>query len=168
MVFMPNDDQLEAQCKQILEAVCAKEGVKVLGWRKVPVDHDVVGRFAKVTEPRIWQVMIEGKQGQTGDELERELFLVRKLVEKAKNAQLPADVASDFYICTLSSRTIVYKGMLRSAVVGSFFKDLVNPDYESSFAIYHRRFSTNTTPKWPLAQPMRVLGHNGEQRSRTV
>ncbi|GLC45038.1 Ferredoxin-dependent glutamate synthase 1, chloroplastic/mitochondrial [Pleodorina starrii] len=162
MVFMPNNDELEAQCKQILESVCAKEGVKVLGWRKVPVDHDVVGRFARVTEPRIWQVLIEGKPGQVGDELERELFVVRKLVEKAKNAQLPVEFAPDFYLCTLSSRTIVYKGMLRSAVVGSFYRDLENPDFESAFAIYHRRFSTNTTPKWPLAQPMRVLGHNGE------
>ncbi|KAG2445645.1 hypothetical protein HXX76_000255 [Chlamydomonas incerta] len=162
MVFMPNNDALEAQCKQILEQVCAKEGVKVVGWRKVPVNHDIVGRFAKVTEPRIWQVVIEGKPGQVGDELERELFLVRKLVEKAKNAALPAEFAPDFYICTLSSRTIVYKGMLRSAVVGTFFRDLENPDFESAFAIYHRRFSTNTTPKWPLAQPMRVLGHNGE------
>ncbi|GIL70387.1 hypothetical protein Vretimale_3573 [Volvox reticuliferus] len=162
MVFMPNDDQLEAQCKQILESVCTKEGVKVVGWRKVPVDHEVVGRFAKVTEPRIWQVLIEGKAGQVGDELERELFVVRKLVENAKNAMLPADVGSDFYLCSLSSRTIVYKGMLRSAVVGTFYRDLENTDFESSFAIYHRRFSTNTTPKWPLAQPMRVLGHNGE------
>ncbi|KAG2493454.1 hypothetical protein HYH03_008271 [Edaphochlamys debaryana] len=162
MVFMPNNDALEAQCKQILESVCAKEGVKVVGWRKVPVDHNIVGRFAKVTEPRIWQVLIEGKQGQVGDDLERELFLVRKLVEKAKNAELPAEFAPDFYLCSLSSRTIVYKGMLRSAVVGTFYRDLENVDYESAFAIYHRRFSTNTTPKWPLAQPMRVLGHNGE------
>ncbi len=68
----------------------------------------------------------------------------------------------DFYFCTLSNRTIVYKGMLRSAVVGAFFKDLQNGAYETAFAIYHRRFSTNTTPKWPLAQPMRFLGHNGE------
>lgn len=107
------------------------------------------------------QVFIEGKPGQTGDDLERELFIVRKLVEKAKAAQM-GDAASDFYLCTLSNRTIVYKGMLRSVVVGQFYKDLVNPDYETAFAIYHRRFSTNTTPKWPLAQPMRFLGHNGE------
>ncbi len=86
----------------------------------------------------------------------------RKLVERAKTASLPADVAPDFYVCSLSTRTIVYKGMLRSVVVGQFYEDLVNPDYETAFAIYHRRFSTNTTPKWPLAQPMRLLGHNGE------
>lgn len=106
---MPNDDKLEAQCKQIVEDVAAKEGVKVIGWRKVPVDHEVVGRFAKVTEPRTWQVMIEGKPGQLGDELERELYLLRKLVEKEKNAKLPAAQAFDFYMCTLSNRTIVYK-----------------------------------------------------------
>ena len=133
-----------------------------MGWRNVPVAHEVVGRFAKVTQPRIFQVVVEGKPGQTGVELERELFILRKLVERAKAAQLPPDVSSDFYICSLSNKTIVYKGMLRSVVVGSFFLDLQNPNFETSFAIYHRRFSTNTTPKWPLAQPMRVLGHNGE------
>lgn len=109
MIFMPNDDALEKQCKQIVEDVAAKEGVKVIGWRKVPVDHNVVGRFAKATEPRIWQVMIEGKAGQLGDELERELYVVRKLIEKEKNAKLPAAQAFDFYICTLSNRTMTYK-----------------------------------------------------------
>jgi len=141
--------------------VAAKEGVKVVGWRAVPVRNEVVGRFAKATQPRIAQVIIQGKPGQTGDALEKELYLVRKLVEGAKGGRLGA-AAPDFYLCSLSGRTIVYKGMLRSAVVGQFFKDLANPDFESSFAIYHRRFSTNTTPKWPLAQPMRLLGHNGE------
>ena len=134
----------------------------MVGWRNVPVDHAVVGRFAKVTQPRIFQVVVEGKPGQTGVELERELFILRKLVERAKASKLPSDVASDFYICSLSNKTMVYKGMLRSVVVGAFFLDLQNPNFETSFAIYHRRFSTNTTPKWPLAQPMRVLGHNGE------
>lgn len=124
--------------------------------------HEVVGRFAKVTQPRIFQVVVEGKPGQTGADLERELFILRKLVERAKASKMAAEVAPDFYICSLSNKTMVYKGMLRSVVVGAFFKDLQDPDFETSFAIYHRRFSTNTTPKWPLAQPMRVLGHNGE------
>ncbi|KAF8065477.1 hypothetical protein HT031_003078 [Scenedesmus sp. PABB004] len=158
MLFLPNDDGLEAQAKAILEEVVAAEGLSLLGYRAVPVDKAVVGRFAKATQPRIWQVLIQGKPGQTGDELERQLFIVRKLVERAKTAAMGA-AADDFYVCTLSNRTI---GMLRSVVVGQFYKDLVNPDYETAFAIYHRRFSTNTTPKWPLAQPMRVLGHNGE------
>lgn len=161
MCFLPNDDKLEAQSKAIFESVCKKEGVKVLGWRTVPVNKEVVGRFAKVTEPRILQVFVEGKEGQTGDELERELFVTRKIVENEKAAQMGKD-AMDFYVCSLSNKTIIYKGMLRSAVVGPFYKDLTNPDYETAFAIYHRRFSTNTTPKWPLAQPMRILGHNGE------
>lgn len=81
--------------------------------------------------------MIQGKPGQTGDDLERELFIVRKLIERQKTAAMGA-AAPDFYVCTLSNRTIVYKGMLRSVVVGQFFKDLVNPDYETAFAIYHR------------------------------
>lgn len=81
--------------------------------------------------------MIQGKPGQTGDDLERELFIVRKLIERQKTAAM-GDAAPDFYVCTLSNRTIVYKGMLRSVVVGQFFKDLVNPDFETAFAIYHR------------------------------
>ncbi len=89
--------------------VAAKEGIKVLGWRKVPVRNEVVGRFAKATQPRIWQVVVQGKPGQTGDELERELFILRKLVEKAKSAQLPAESAPDFYVCSLSNRTMIYK-----------------------------------------------------------
>lgn len=109
MIFMPNNDQLEAQCKEIVAEVCKKEGVTLVAWRKVPVDQTVVGRFAKVTEPRIWQLVVEGKQGQLGDELERELFVLRKLIEKEKNAKLPAEFAPDFYVCTLSNRTITYK-----------------------------------------------------------
>ncbi|KAF5828828.1 hypothetical protein DUNSADRAFT_16998 [Dunaliella salina] len=162
MIFMPNDDALEAQSKAIYEANIAKEGMQLLGWRQVPVKHEVVGRFAKATQPRVWQVMVGGKPGVVGDELERELFVLRKAVEAEKDAKLPADKASDFYTCSLSNRTIIYKGMLRSVVVGQFYQDLKNPAFETSFAIYHRRFSTNTTPKWPLAQPMRILGHNGE------
>ena len=81
----------------------------MLGWRKVPVDTKVVGRFAKATQPRIWQVAVEGKAGQVGAELEREMFILRKLVESKKKEVLPADVQADFYVCTLSNRTMVYK-----------------------------------------------------------
>eukprot|EP01025_Chloroclados_australasicus_P037806 TRINITY_DN3866_c0_g1_i1.p1 TRINITY_DN3866_c0_g1~~TRINITY_DN3866_c0_g1_i1.p1 ORF type:complete len:1631 (-),score=271.67 TRINITY_DN3866_c0_g1_i1:306-5198(-) len=161
MFFLPNDDQAEAESIKITEEVCASEGMKVLGWRDVPVVHEVVGRLAKNTQPRFKQLFIECEEGFTGDELERKLYITRKLIEKKKVDRL-GDVAPDFYICSLSNKTIVYKGMLRSAVVGEFYEDLKNPEYITSFAIYHRRYSTNTTPKWPLAQPMRVLGHNGE------
>ncbi len=109
MIFMPNDDALEASSKKIFEEVAVKEGLKVLGWRKVPVKTEVVGRFAKATMPRIWQVAVEGKAGQVGAELEREMFILRKLVESKKKEVLPADVQSDFYVCTLSNRTMVYK-----------------------------------------------------------
>lgn len=116
---------------------------------------------AKATEPVIQQVLVNGAEG---DELERKLYLARKTAERAAaaaDAAMPG-IAENFYVCTLSSRTIVYKGMLRSVVVGQFYEDLKDEDFEAQFCIYHRRFSTNTVPKWPLAQPMRFLGHNGE------
>ena len=109
MVFMPNSEPAVAACKALVDGVLRKEGLKLLGWRKVPVHSSVVGRFAKVTEPSIWQLFVEGKAGQAGEELEREMFITRKLVEAAKVEQLAADVAPDFYFCTLSNQTIVYK-----------------------------------------------------------
>lgn len=165
MLFLPNDDAAEKEAKATFEGVVAAEGrCRVVGWREVPVDSSIVGRLARATEPRVRQVVLEpaaGADSLKGDELERELFVLRKLVEKAGKAKGGA-LAADFYICTLSCRTITYKGMLQSSALGPYFLDLQNPLFESKFAIYHRRFSTNTTPKWPLAQPMRVLGHNGE------
>lgn len=161
MVFLPNDDKAEAESIKIVEEVAKKEGLTVKAWRDVPVNHNVVGRFAKVTQPRIKQVFLESGSGLTGDSLERELYLARKGMENQADDRL-GDFASDLFFCSMSSRTIVYKGMLRSVVVGQFYKDLVNEDFTTCFAIYHRRFSTNTTPKWPLAQPFRIIGHNGE------
>lgn len=108
MLFMPNDDALEAQARSLLEESVSAEGLTLLGYRQVPVDHAVVGRFARDTQPRIAQVFVQGKPGQTGDELERQLFLVRKRLEQAKAAAM-GDAAQDFYVCTLSNRTIVYK-----------------------------------------------------------
>lgn len=161
MMFIPNSDAAEIQCKEIFEKVAAAENFKVVGWREVPVDVAAVGSIALKTMPRIRQVFIESSAGLTGDELERELFIVRKLMEKEKAIVMGED-HWDFYACSLSNRTIIYKGMLNSSAVGRFFKDLKDERYTTPFAIYHRRFSTNTVPKWPLAQPMRVLGHNGE------
>jgi len=119
----------------------------------------VVGHFAKITMPRIEQVFVKVAAEDAIDDIERELYISRKLIERAASTE---PWGEDFYFCSLSSRTIVYKGMLRSEVVGQFYDDLRNEDYTTQFAIYHRRYSTNTTPKWPLAQPMRFLGHNGE------
>lgn len=162
MIFFPDDDEIEAKAKGIYESVAKAEGFNVLGWRDVPIDDSVVGPVARRNMPRFRQLFIESKNGLTGDELERELFIIRKLVEKERNASFDAETAFDFFTCTLSNRTIVYKGMLNSSSVGLFFKDLQNPAFVSTFAIYHRRFSTNTNPRWPLAQPFRFLGHNGE------
>eukprot|EP00227_Mantoniella_beaufortii_P014044 CAMPEP_0197590982 /NCGR_PEP_ID=MMETSP1326-20131121/12420_1 /TAXON_ID=1155430 /ORGANISM="Genus nov. species nov., Strain RCC2288" /LENGTH=1645 /DNA_ID=CAMNT_0043156305 /DNA_START=169 /DNA_END=5106 /DNA_ORIENTATION=+ len=161
MVFLPQDPAQAAQSKEILEKSIAAEGLKVLGWRDVPVNKAVVGRMAAATEPTIVMVMVNGA---AGDELERKLYLARKTAEKAAaaaDAKAPG-ISENFYVASFSGRTIVYKGMLRSAVVGQFYLDLQNPEFEAQFCIYHRRFSTNTNPKWPLAQPMRFLGHNGE------
>lgn len=161
MVFLPQDKKQAAKGKELLEKSIVKEGLVVLGWRVVPVDKTVVGRMARDTEPVIEQVLVGGA---TGEELERKLYVARKTAEKAAaqlDAKMPG-IAENFYVCTMSGRTIVYKGMLRSAVVGAFYLDLQDTDFEAQFCIYHRRFSTNTVPKWPLAQPMRFLGHNGE------
>jgi len=161
MVFLPHKAGLEERCIQIAEEMFALENFEVLGWRDVPIDESVVGRIAKATQPFIKQVIVRSKDNLQGDALERELFIARKMIERQKDAELGED-ADDFYFCTLSCRVIVYKGMLHASALGPFYKDLTNPDYISSFAVYHRRFSTNTSPRWPLAQPMRFLGHNGE------
>ena len=158
MCMLPTDAAAAANAKKLLEESCVAEGLEVLGWRAVPVDSSVVGPLAKMTCPVHEQILVAGA-GVTGEELERKLFIARKTCEKKAAA---AGMEESFYICTMGSRTIVYKGMLRSAVLGKYYKDLEDPDYETQFSIYHRRFSTNTTPKWPLSQPMRFLGHNGE------
>jgi glutamate synthase (ferredoxin) len=168
MTFFPLHDGAIALARSVIEQVVAEAGLTFLGWRPVPVKPEVLGAQAFANRPQVEQFLVQSA-GEQGDELERQLYLVRKQIERAIAAlitpELDAAVAGalgEFYICSLSSRTIVYKGMVRSAVLGEFYLDLQDADYESAFAIYHRRFSTNTMPKWPLAHPMRLLGHNGE------
>ncbi|WP_414515069.1 glutamate synthase large subunit [Nostoc sp. PCC 9305] len=156
MIFLPQDQQAAQQARVTVEQVAAEEKLIVLGWRVVPVESDLLGVQARENQPQIEQVLLASVD-KSGDELERQLYITRRRISKAAT-----NISEEFYICSLSSRTIVYKGMVRSAVLGSFYKDLKNPAYKSAFAVYHRRFSTNTMPKWPLAQPMRLLGHNGE------
>ncbi|UZQ53588.1 glutamate synthase-related protein [Trichothermofontia sichuanensis B231] len=161
MVFLPVDVMAAATVRQLVKATADLEGLTVLGWREVPVNPAILGSQARSTQPQIEQVLIHAS-GYEGDALERELYLLRKRLVRAVGESLAAAQRENFYVCSLSHRTIVYKGMVRSAVLGDFYLDLQNPAYESVFAIYHRRFSTNTMPRWPLAQPMRLLGHNGE------
>ncbi|AKG23123.1 glutamate synthase-related protein [Calothrix sp. 336/3] len=156
MIFLPQDGALAAKVKTVFEKVAAEEKLSVLGWRVVPVKPEVLGVQARENQPQIEQVFLVS-ENYSGDELERQLYVARRRIVKAVD-----EISQDFYVCSLSNRTIVYKGMVRSAILGEFYLDLQNPIYQSNFAVYHRRFSTNTMPKWPLAQPMRLLGHNGE------
>ncbi|MCL6750317.1 glutamate synthase large subunit [Nostoc sp. CCCryo 231-06] len=156
MIFLPQDQEAAQKTRTTVEQVAAEEKLIVLGWRVVPVQSDLLGVQARENQPQIEQVLLASAD-KSGDELERQLYITRRRISK-----VATNISEEFYICSLSSRTIVYKGMVRSAVLGSFYDDLNNPAYKSAFAVYHRRFSTNTMPKWPLAQPMRLLGHNGE------
>jgi glutamate synthase (ferredoxin) len=160
MVFLPTESAAAAQVRQRVEQLLIEAGLTPLGWRVVPVQPSVLGTQARDNQPQIEQVLVSSPILR-GDELERCLYLARKRIETAV-ADSGLELSTEFYLCSLSQRTIVYKGMVRSRVLGEFYLDLQHPDYESAFAIYHRRFSTNTLPKWPLAQPMRLLGHNGE------
>ncbi len=160
MVFLPPDAEVATKVRQIIEKLLVEESLTVLGWRVVPVQPHILGEQARENQPQIEQVLV--RSHLRGEELERQLYVTRRRISKAFKNLSDRTELSDPYVCSFSNRTIVYKGMVRSAVLAEFYPDLKNPAYESAFAIYHRRFSTNTMPKWPLAQPMRLLGHNGE------
>ncbi|MBO0350598.1 glutamate synthase subunit alpha [Phormidium pseudopriestleyi FRX01] len=168
MVFFSMDPVLQLSARQIVEETIKTHDLQLLGWRKVPVRPEVLGVQARENQPHIEQVFVHSPD-KTGDELERLMYLTRRVIGSAlkvdaagPNHQNPIIWGQDFYICSFSNRTIVYKGMVRSAVLSDFYLDLLDESYTSAFAVYHRRFSTNTLPRWPLAQPMRLLGHNGE------
>ncbi|MDV2998845.1 MAG: Ferredoxin-dependent glutamate synthase 2 [Chroococcopsis gigantea SAG 12.99] len=154
MVFLPQDFDQRSERKVQVEQIVKDKNLKLLGWREVPVDADTLGVQARENQPHIEQVLVTSEEGLTGQELDRVLYVARSEIGKL--------LADDFYVCSFSCSTIVYKGMVRAEVLRQFYLDLQNPLYSSRFAVYHRRFSTNTMPKWPLAQPMRLLGHNGE------
>ncbi|XP_072996486.1 ferredoxin-dependent glutamate synthase, chloroplastic [Typha latifolia] len=158
MIFLPRDEKFMEDAKSVITKILSEEGLEVLGWRPVPVNTSVVGYYAKETMPNIQQVFVNILE-ENSDDIERELYICRKLIERAAKS---AEWKDELYFCSFSNQTIVYKGMLCSEVLGQFYLDLQNECYKSSFAIYHRRYSTNTSPRWPLAQPMRLLGHNGE------
>ena len=170
MVFLPQNQAAADIVRSHFEQVIKEAGLRLFGWRLVPVDPTVLGVQAKQNQPQIEQVVFQSSNAQ-GDELERHLYWLRRRVGKGLSALLktPTNLAveviaglQEYYVCSLSCRTIVYKGMVRSAILKAFYLDLQQPDYVSAFAVYHRRFSTNTLPKWHLAHPMRLIGHNGE------
>ena len=128
----------------VIVNIFRQEGLEVLGWRPVPVNASVVGPNAKETMPNIQQIFVKIIKEENVDDIERELYICRKLIEKAVSSE---SWGNDLYFCSLSNQTIVYKGMLRSEVLGLFYYDLQNDLYKSPFAIYHRRYSTNTSPR---------------------
>jgi glutamate synthase (NADPH) large chain len=161
MVFLPRTD-LAAQehCRTIVEAEIIDAGYTIYGWRQVPVDVSVIGDKAKSTRPEIEQIMIAGPMPdeQSVAEYEKELYLVRRRIEK----KIVAAQIRDFYICSLSGQSIVYKGLFLAESLSIFYPDLQDERFESRVAIFHQRYSTNTFPQWWLAQPFRALAHNGE------
>ncbi|BAC89449.1 glutamate synthase-related protein [Gloeobacter violaceus] len=162
MLFLPRDAQIQQRCRAIATERFADEGFRVVGWRPVPVRPDHLGLQAASTRPDILQVILESEHPCPPTERERKLYLARKAIRSSIDQGFAREVARDFHFASLSCRTIVYKGMVRSEVLGRFYEDLLDERFESTFVLYHRRFSTNTFPRWPLAQPLRLLGHNGE------
>ena len=159
MTFLPKADfqALEA-CRAIVETEILRMGHGIYGWRHVPVNASVLGERADATRPEIEQILIRDDQGRSEEEFERDLYLIRRRIEKeAAAAQI-----HDFYICSLSCRSVIYKGMMLAEQVAEFYPDLKRKDFVSAFAIFHQRYSTNTFPQWWLAQPFRTLAHNGE------
>ncbi len=156
LVFLPDDSESAARAVKIIEKYAAGEGAEVLGWRDVPTDPREVGATARAVAPRVRQLFLSA-EGRSGLELDRLAFCVRKLAERETAER---GIAS--YFPSLSSRTMVYKGMLTPDQLGTFYPELRDERFTSAIALVHSRFSTNTFPSWPLAHPYRMVAHNGE------
>ncbi len=167
MVFLPRNEADRATCETLLTQFVAQEKATLLGWRDVPVDNRELGYSVKPVEPFIRQIFIgQGTDCVDQDAFERKLFIIRKQVENAVR-DLKLDGGHAFYMPSLSSRTIVYKGMLLANQVGAFYPDLSDQRITSALALVHQRFSTNTFPTWDLAHPFRMIAHNGEINTLT-
>jgi len=160
MVFGHKETKLREQCDKLLESTINYYGMKLLGWRDVPTFHDCLGQIALDAEPSIKQIFVDGA-GFEGQELERRLYLARKRAEKLAKDNL-GESCEDFYIPSLSCRTICYKGMFMAWQLFKYYPDLCDDRIKSALAIVHQRYSTNTFPSWRLAQPFRCIAHNGE------
>jgi glutamate synthase domain-containing protein 2/glutamate synthase domain-containing protein 1/glutamate synthase domain-containing protein 3 len=160
MVFGPREAGLRGRCEDLLNGAIDHLGLKVLGWRDVPTDNSRLGELAREAEPVVRQVFVDGV-GQQGIALERQLYLARKRAERLVTEQL-GEQAEDFYLSSLSCRTLVYKGMFMAPQLFAYYPDLSDRRIVSALAVVHQRYSTNTFPNWRLAQPFRLLAHNGE------
>ena len=160
MIFLPrNDYSSQEKCKTIVENELLNKNYYVYRWRQVPVNTKVLGAKAENNRPEIVQIIFKSNNvNLKHDDLERDLFVIRKKIEKQTSKQK----IKDFYICSLSSRSIIYKGMFLAEALSEFYPDLMDKRFISRFAIFHQRYSTNTFPSWDLAQPFRTIAHNGE------
>ena len=160
MIFLPRDNfNVQEDCKTIVEKELTKSNFKIYGWRQVPINTKVLGDKANSNRPEITQILFKYNNKNLIDkELERKLYEIRRKIE---NEIIKKNI-EEFYICSLSSKSIIYKGMFLAEALSDFYPDLKDERFISRYAIFHQRFSTNTFPSWDLAQPFRAIAHNGE------
>lgn len=159
MVFLPRVNFVAQEtCRTIVESEILKFGYSIRGWRQVPFNTSVLGDKAAATRPEIEQIIIGNPDNHDDAIFERDLYVIRRRIEK----QVQRESIAGFYICSMSCRSIIYKGLFLAAQLSDFYPDLLDERFESNFAVFHQRYSTNTWPSWPLAQPFRTLAHNGE------
>src|SRR6201996_4693501 len=158
-IFLPRTDYgAQETCRTIVESEILRAGFHLYGWRQVPVDVSIIGEKANLTRPEIEQIMFDAGETMALETLDRRLYLCRRRIEKrVREASI-----QDFYVCSLSTRSLIYKGMFLAEQLSNFYPDLKDERFTSAFAIFHQRYSTNTFPTWRLAQPFRMLAHNGE------
>ncbi len=162
MVFLPVEPHERLEAEGILERIVREEGLTVLGWRDTPININSIGRVARASQPYIEQIFVGHEEALTSDELERKLYIVRKRAEIEVPASEGIINESMFYLPSLSSRTIIYKGLLLAPQIAKFYPELSDPEVMSALCLVHQRFSTNTFPTWQLAHPFRFVAHNGE------
>ncbi|MBF8222346.1 glutamate synthase large subunit [Halomonas sp. 328] len=155
-IFLPDDDEREAHARQVLSRELEARGLVVHGWREVPTDPGVCGPMALECLPRIRQVFVEAADERLDAQLAVDLFMARRRAEEALRDE------EEFYVCSLSAKVVSYKGLMMPVDLPTFYRDLGDPRLTTSICVFHQRFSTNTAPRWPLAQPFRFLAHNGE------
>mgnify|MGYP001163932657 FL=1 len=162
MTFMPIEEQISNTCEKIIEKCVNDEGMDLFQWRTVPVDSSKIGILANQSRPQIKQFFVQPTNGASENDFEIKLYILRRVIEKAIAEAIPSELEEDFYICSLSSNKIVYKGLVMAHQLQDFYKDLGDTNFQSSFSLVHSRFSTNTLGTWKLAHPYRFAIHNGE------
>lgn len=159
MVFLPRPNYEDQEtCRVLVEREIMRFGYRIHGWRQVSVNPDAIGDSANETRPEIAQIIVVGKSGEDAEQFERNLYVIRKSIEH----KVMAEAIAGFSICSLSCRSIIYKGLFQAEQLEQFYPDLSDERFTSCFAIFHQRFSTNTAPMWSLAQPFSLIAHNGE------